>query len=137
MGRMSFTRDASHRKIARIKAMLAERPMSSVQIAAAVPISKRGAAEYLQLMHKAGEIYIERWIYDVLNARVYPRPAYRLGNKPDAAKPAPSTPAERAKRYREAIRKDPERKDRALAKRRLRSADVRPDVAAAWIFGGA
>lgn len=136
---MKFKRQASEGKMAKIQALLAKRQMHVLEIAEAVPISKRHALEYIAELRKRGLVHISKWVREVEQlGRMYPRPVYAAGPGEDAPKPAALSPEERSKRAWKLIKSDPERHMTLVQKRRTRRTLRKPraDVAAAWMQEG-
>ena len=136
MNKMAFVRPAAQKKIDRLLAMLAK-PMTIHDIAQALPLSKRNAQEYVNHLVEQRQVRIAKWARDIAQSgRMYPRPMYQLGDKPDAPKPEPLTEAQRKVRAWARVKADPERHyQHTLRKRRERSdrRGPRPDIAANWI----
>ena len=68
--------------------------------------------------HAAKLVHIARWIRRPNGGM--PRPVFAWGDKPDAPKPAPMTETEKAKRYKQKLRADPERWSAHCARRSFR-----------------
>ena len=136
MNKMAFVRPAALRKIERILDLL-RKPMTVHDLAEAIPLSKRNTLEYLNHLKAGGQIHVAKWVRDIQQSgRMYPRPAYLVGDKPDAERPGPLTEAQRKVRAWERIKADPERHyEHSLRKRRYRAdrRGPRRDIAANWI----
>lgn len=131
---MTFTKPASLRKIERILALLAERPMTTNELAPLVPISAAWARIYIQHLHETRRIYISTWVRHVEGSdRMYPRAVYRAGQFRDSPKPAPLTYEERLKRAWHVVKSDPERHQKTNARRRARNLKPRPNPLTLWI----
>lgn len=100
MAVMTFTTEAAKIKLAKIRTMLKERGMTAHEVAAAVPMSKRWAQDYLNHLKEDERVYIHDWTDEVEQCgRMYPRPIYRaVVPRKDAEKPAPLTKAQRQAR---------------------------------------
>ena len=100
-------------------------------------MSKRNALEYVNHMKAQRLVHIARWTRDIAQSgRMYPRPMYQLGDKPDAPKPQPLTETEKKARAWALIKADPERHLQHTLRKRRQRADrrgPRRDVAANWI----
>lgn len=139
MHKMQFNRPASLAKIDRILEMLTKRGMTVHEVSDALPLTKRNTLDYLTHLHKCGRIFIEKWVRDVDHSeRMYPRPMFRAGiNRDDAPKPEPLTADQRKKRAWARIKEDPDRHMTYTLKKRVKRLKLRPDRAAAWMFGAA
>ena len=136
MNNMAFVRPAAQKKIERLLALLAK-PMTIHEIAEALPLSKRNAQEYVNHLIERHQVRIAKWTRDIeQSGRMYPRPMYQLGEKPDAPKPEPLTEAQRKVRAWERVKADPERHYQHTLRKRRERADrrgPRRDIAANWI----
>ena len=131
---MTFTNQASLRKIERIMALLSDRPMTIKDLAPLVPISAAWARIYVNHLHETRRVHISVWVrWADASDRMYPRPVYRAGDKADAPKPAPLTYEERMKRSWAVVKADPERHERVNARRRARSLKPRANPLTSWI----
>ena len=133
---MSFTKPASQLRIQRILAMLERQPMNALAIAAALPMSKRWAVEYIKHLHANGQIHIGSWEKQVAERKKrHAIEMWTLGPGEDAPRPPPDGHHERSQRAWENLKADEDRHERWNAKRRVRRRikAMRPDVAAAWI----
>ena len=72
----------------------------------------------LSRWHKAELIHIAKWIRRENGGM--PRPVFAWGKKKDAPKPRPMSETEKASRYREKMRADPERWSAYCSKRSVR-----------------
>lgn len=131
---MTFTNQASKRKIERILALLADRPMTTKQLSPLVPISAAWARIYMKHLLQTRRIHIETWVRHAEDSdRMYPRPVYRAGDGPDAPRPAALTYDERLKRAWAVVKADPERHDKTNARRRARNLKPRANPLTSWI----
>lgn len=131
---MTFTNQASRRKIERILALLADRPMTTKQLAPLVPIGTAWARIYVKHLHQTRQIHIETWVRHAEDSdRMYPRPLYRAGDGPDATKPAALTYEEQLKRAWAKVKADPERHQKFNARRRARNLKPRANPLTSWI----
>lgn len=131
---MTFTNQASRRKIERILALLADRPMTTKQLAPLVPISTSWARIYMKHLHDTRQIHIATWVRHAEDSdRMYPRPVYRAGDGPDAQKPAALTYDEQLKRAWALVKANPERHDWYNAKRRARNLKPKANPLTRWI----
>jgi hypothetical protein len=134
---MTFTKPAALAKIARIKELLAERPMTALELSATLPLSKRWTQAYLNHLHAQKLVYISGWTRKPQQnqTREYPRPRYAAVPEDkyvyDAKKPKPFTSTEISKREWKAIKADPERHMTIVAQRRKRDALRRVEITAA------
>lgn len=136
MARMTFTKPASALRLQRILAMLERQPMNVLAIAAALPISKRWALEYIQHLHDSKQIHIARWDKDIEErAKRHAIEVWAFGPGKDAVRPPPDGKEVRSRRAWQSLKSDEDRHELVLAKRRVRRRirAKRPDVAAAWI----
>ena len=136
MNKMAFVRPAAQKKIERLLAMLAK-PMTIHDIAEALPLSKRNALAYVAHLREQRLVRIAKWTRDIeQSGRMYPRPLYQVGDKPDAPKPAAMTEPEKKARAWALIKADPERHYQHTLRKRRERADrkgPRRDIAANWI----
>lgn len=111
---------------------------SAEQIGEALGMSVSTVAKHLRAKHRSGEIHITDWSR---TAVVGPFGAhYTYGTGRNRMKPRPITAAQACARYRESVRKDPERQALRNAKDRLRYAEragnlVKRDPLVAALFG--
>ena len=135
-GKLTFTKPASLLRIQRILAMLERQPMNVLAIAAALPISKRWAHEYIKHMHATGQIHILRWDKEVAERKKrHAIEVWTFGPGKDAPRPAADGHGMRSKRAWQSLKADEDRHELWNAKRRVRRRikAKRPDAAAAWI----
>lgn len=98
----------------KIRAVLATGvKVSKYTLAELTPCHQRVAQRVLSRLHRQGEIHIVGWV----GVHQTPIPQYVFGPGRDVAKPAPLTPAEIARMYRN---RHPEVRLRDKAKRQLR-----------------
>lgn len=113
---------------------------SAEQISETLGMSASTVMKHLRAKHRGGEIHISDWSR---SAAVGPfGPHYTYGAGRNRMKPRPITPAQACARYRESIRKDPERQAIRNAKDRLRYAQrvgnlVKRDPLVAALYGAA
>jgi hypothetical protein len=139
-GKLTFTQTPARLRIERIKAMLEREPMNVLAIAAALPISKRWALEYIKHMHATKQIHILRWDKEVEErAKRHAIEIWTLGPGEDAPRPEPDGRAVRSKRAWESLKADEDRHELWNAKRRVRRRikSKRLEPAAAWITSAA
>lgn len=89
---------------------------------------------YLQQLHAAGAIYISDWAVRT-HGRATRLAVYKLGNKPDAPRPANLTPQQRQAKYKARLRADAELFDKHKALDRARKRRVVRDPFVAAFFG--
>lgn len=134
--KLTFTKPASARRIDKILAMLQQQPMNVWAIAAALPISKRWAHEYLKHLHTERRIHVLRWDKEVAErAKRHAIEVWTFGPGEDAPRPEADGRKLRAKRAWQRVKADEDRHELVNAKRRVRRRikAKRPDAAAAWI----
>lgn len=137
-GKSTFTRRPAQIKMDRLKAALAERPLSVWEAAEVLCASHECARNYINALKQAGEIHIKRWQSDAApGKRTFLRAYYALGNKKDAPRPE-GNHAIYSRRYVERLQKDPDAYEERLKRKRQwherNSFKPRPDVAAEWLF---
>lgn len=138
MARLTFTKPAALAKLQRIRDMLAKQPMNVHEIAQALPISKRWALEYVAHLHDAKQVHVLRWDKHIeARAKRHATEVWTFGPGEDAPKPKADDRKVRHRRAWNALKTDPERHMVNLAKRRVRRRlkNLRPDQAAAWLYG--
>lgn len=131
---MTFTNPASVQRIERILSALSERPMTMADLCESSHISASWCRVYVQHLRKNGQIHISGWVRHAQQGdRMYPRPLYRAGDKPDAPKPAALTKIEKGKRAWSLIKQNPERHLEVNARRRGRTLKPRANPLTLWI----
>ena len=136
MAKLTFTKQASQLRIARIEALLAQSPMNAHQLAQALPLSKRWVLEYLEHLRSQERVHVLRWDKDIEErAKRHAIEVWTLGPGADAPRPAADGLRVRRRRAWESLKADEDRHELVNAKRRVRRriAKGRPDVAASWI----
>lgn len=130
MGKMTFTSDLALRRIEQIKHMLLRDDLTTQEIADGIYVHLRTAQSYVSYLHANRMIHITR--YRKVMREFSGEVAVALwcwGSAKDAPRPAPMTPAEWARRYRN----NPDKIDTIRAKARARWWKPRRDWTAAWI----
>lgn len=134
----TFTRTAAVLKMQKLKAALANGPLTVYEVADVLCLSHEGARNYINALKRKGEIYIRHWKSAAApGKRTFLRAYYALGSKPDAPRPEGSH-AVYSRRYVERLQKDPDAYEERLKRKRQwherNSFKPRPDVAAEWLF---
>lgn len=132
---MKFTMPASQRAITRILALLAERPATTREVAAAIPADRRHAGNYLRHLRDQQAVHIGKWTREGTNGRrAYLRALWVAGPGKDAKRPPPKTKAQSAAEYRLRMQKeDPIAWTLKRRWERLKKKPVKADPASAWI----
>ena len=123
-------------RLERIRNLLAERPMTARELAAALHVDVRNI--YIYRDRLAGEIRIASWRRSNGGA---PAPVYALGFGPDAKRISPIAKKVHARAWRQRIKRtDPSKYEDMLAAARARATrnnprQARRDPAAVAIFG--
>lgn len=94
------------------------------------------AKGYVDYLHGQGEVYIASWP-ERKAGKIYRTAAYRMGNRPDAPRPARLTSAQRQAAHVARIRLDQDKYDRHKAASRARKVPRTRDPLVAALFGAA
>jgi hypothetical protein len=137
---LTFTREASMIRIARILALLEEKPRTTDELAAALPCNKRTATVYVQALRGYGpikrQVHTGAWRREPHTPQCPLSPVIHLGDLPDVPPPEKPTRAEVERRYRERVKRErPDRYMQMLAYARARSIKPRRDPMVAAFFG--
>lgn len=133
MAKMSFTTEASRRRIERIQELLRRECLSAPEIAEGIYMSVQWARVYVRHLHTIGAIHIAQW-QRRKSKRIHLKvPLYAWGKSKDAPMPMESNAEYRRRVYHERRKHDPEAHDRYLAKQRAAKWEPKRDPLTAWI----
>lgn len=135
--KMTFKRPAAMDKIQTILTLLRAVPMTDVDLAELIPMSRKWTREYLKHLHRARRVYVHSWAKDATHRdKRHAIPIWSAGRRPDAQRPDPDSRSEVFRRAWVKLKADPERHTSTLARRRVqhRLKNLRPDPAAAWLM---
>jgi predicted DNA-binding transcriptional regulator AlpA len=103
---MTFIYETSVRRLEQIVQLLEENPqgLTRMQLAAFTEIGAAAIYSYLKKLHSAPRrVRVGAWNRQLGRQGNF-EPVYFAGIDPDEPKPAPLTPAERGRRYRQSLR---------------------------------
>lgn len=125
-------------KIDRILELIAETPLTRLEIMTKLYISQRHAMTLLSYLHDEKKIHIAKWSHEGINGKkAHLRPMYKAGSKKDVPKPAALTINQINKRSYARLKQDPEKYAIYLRDQNQRQKDKnfvpRMDIAASWI----
>lgn len=132
MAKMSFTTEASKRKLTRLQELLRQQPCTVQDLADGLFTTVRTANEYLSHLRDNKLVRVERYELRKTTYEHYV-PVYIWGKGKDAKRPKPKTPAERMRIHRKRVATDQDLKDLANAKRRAKRRKIKPDWTSCWI----
>lgn len=110
------------------------RALTTDEIAPMINLCRDQTVRYMQLLHKSGAVYISAWPARTVG-RATRLPAYRLGSRSDAPKPARMSGAERQAAYKARIFADVDRHERFKAVNVARRRKPVRDPLVAAMFG--
>jgi hypothetical protein len=129
---MTFTKRPALERLARIEAMLTERPHSIHELADKLHCAKKTAILYVN--HLKPQIHVAKW---QRNPDGGPTPLWAWGKQRDACRPKKYTRADRNRRYADRKRRDVEMALDARARALSRALQPRRDAMVAAFFGAA
>lgn len=118
----------SEATMARVEALLKEKPMTADDLAEAAFLCRFWAGEYVKHFKEQKKIHISGWVTVQKGKRVH-LPVYAWGDGTDARAPRKKTNAQRLKERR----RDPEVRMQESQRAKLRKIQPKRDWAAAWI----